>query len=220
MKLRRLVLAAGVLALLVCLGTFATAGPNVLTTIPESPNPDSRYVFYLHGKIIEDSGRRPEHPRFGTYEYDAILEALEKRGYLVISEKRKPSTKVGAYAQKTAEQIEELLSKGVPPDRITVVGFSKGGRIVQAVSAELKPPIRYVMLASCPRLGGGPRLHGRVLAIREESDLSVGSCRALFDRSPGVLEHRELVTKLGGGHGAFYKPQEAWLVAVGEWIEK
>ncbi|MCS5636764.1 MAG: alpha/beta hydrolase, partial [Myxococcota bacterium] len=144
MRLHRLALAPRVLALLVCLETFAAAGPNILTTIPESPNPDSRYVFYLHGKIIEDSGRRPRHPRFGTYEYDAILETLEKRGYVVISEKREPKSQVGVHANKTAEQIEALLSKGVPPDRITVVGFSKGGRIAQAVSAKVKTPIRYV----------------------------------------------------------------------------
>ena len=42
---------------------------------------EPRYVIYLHGRIVEDSGsRRPTDPAFGTYEYDAILDSLRARG--------------------------------------------------------------------------------------------------------------------------------------------
>lgn len=209
-----------IVLLLFGMETFALAGPNILTTIPEEPKPDSRFVFYVHGKIIEDQGRQAEHPRFGIYEYDAILEALEARGYVVISEQRKRGTKIGRYGAKIVDQIETLLAKGVPADRITVVGFSKGGKITLSVSARVKAPIRYVLLASCPGRGITSKAHGRVLAIREASDLSVGSCIPLFDRSKRLLEHSELVVKTGGGHGAFYNPNETWLEPTVEWIEK
>lgn len=34
------------------------------------------HAFYLHGRIIEEQGRRPTHPEFGTYAYDEILRQL------------------------------------------------------------------------------------------------------------------------------------------------
>lgn len=213
-------LASKILLLLVGMETFALAGPTILETIPEDPSPDSRFVFYLHGKIIEDKGREAEHPRFGKYEYDAILEALAARGYVVISEQRKPKTNVGAYGRKVMEQIGVLLGKGVPPEQISVVGFSKGGMIALSVSARLKAPIRYVLLAHCPRRGVTVKAQGQVLAIREASDLSVTSCVPLFERSPRLQAHNELELEIGGGHGAFFKPQEAWLEPTFEWIEK
>ena len=213
-------LAPIILLVLFCMETFALAGTDILTEIPEDPKPDSRFVFYLHGKIIEDRGRLPEHPRFGAYEYDAILGALIARDYVVLSEQREPRTKIAPYGARIAEQIEALLAKGVPADRITVVGFSKGGKIALSVSARLEAPIRYVLLASCPRRGTTFSAHGRVLAIREASDLSVGSCKPLFDRSKQLQEHSELVVEMGGEHGAFYKPNEAWLGPTVEWIEK
>ena len=46
---------------------------------------ESRYVIYLHGRIVEDSGsRRPTDPAFGTYEYDAILDSLGGAGFVVL----------------------------------------------------------------------------------------------------------------------------------------
>ena len=101
-----------------------------------------------------------------------------------------------------------------------MVGFSKGGMITLSVSARLKAPIRYVLLAHCPRRGVTVKAKGRVLAIREVSDLSVTSCVPLFERSPRLEAHKELELEIGGGHGAFFKPQAAWLEPTFEWIEK
>lgn len=58
-----------------------------------------------------------------------------------------------------------------------------------------------------------------MLSIREKIDRLVGSCDALFARSPDIDEHREVLIEIGGGHGAFYEPDKAWLEPLGEWIE-
>ncbi len=43
----------------------------IRSQVPDSIDLNARYVFYLHGRIIEVQGRRPTHPEFGVYEYDA-----------------------------------------------------------------------------------------------------------------------------------------------------
>jgi dienelactone hydrolase len=178
-----------------------------------------QYVFYLHGAIIEDAGRRPTHPRWGVYEYDAVLDALQRPGRVLISEQRKPGTRIGVYAKGVARQVEGLLEGGVPADRIAVIGFSKGGRIARALSAQLDAPIHYVLVAACFRRGqGGAPLHGRVLSLHEASDSAAGSCRSLFRRSKDLLEKREVRVEIGGGHGAFYRPDPAWLLPLEKWL--
>ena len=205
--------------LLSAAGGSAWADAEVLPEAHEKPDPEARYVFYLHGQIIENKGRRPTHPRFGVYEYDAILDALRERGYVVISEKRQPRAVVNDSATRLVEQIQRLLAQKVPADRITVIGFSKGGRIAQRVSAQLKAPVRYVLLASCAKSGRGTPLRGNVLSIREKSDSAVGSCTPLIARSPQLLEHDEILIDVGGGHGAFYRPDKAWMVPLTQWAE-
>jgi hypothetical protein len=108
------------------------------------------HVFYLHGQIIEDQGRRPTHPEFGTYEYDEILRQLGGEGRVVVSEARPKDTDPDAYAGKVAKQIEDLLAKGVPGRRITVIGVSKGAVIAMLVSTKVRSPeVGYVIMANC-----------------------------------------------------------------------
>lgn len=197
----------------------ATARTSALVAPPAAPDPARRYVFYLHGKIIEDRGRRPRHPSWGIYEYDRVLEALAATGAVVISEARPAKTSPPRYARKVAGQIQRLLDGGVPPSHIGVVGFSKGGWITHLISSRLDAPIRYVVLAMCP----GPRqprrsLHGHVLSIRERSDKMSASCQGIFESSPEALDTRELVVDIGGGHGAFYRPDAAWLQPLTEFL--
>ena len=71
---------------------------------------DETYLFYLHGRIIEDAGPTPTHPKFGLYDYPAIVEALGSRGATVVSEVRKSGTEMDQYARKTIENIEKLIS--------------------------------------------------------------------------------------------------------------
>jgi hypothetical protein len=193
---------------------------RVLPSPPSSPPQDESYLFYLHGRIVEAQGARPEHPQFGFYEYRSILNELADGGPVVISEQRRGGTDIREYATRISAQVERLLDAGVPPERITVTGFSKGGLIAAWVSAELGvPAINYVLMASC-----GPwmqqaedfRLSGRVLSLREESDARAGSCLAAFEAAE-LPESEELMLSIGGGHGAFYRPRPEWIEPLIQW---
>jgi len=195
---------------------------TISSEIPETVNSQGDYLFYLHGRIIEVQGRRPTHPAFGVYEYDAILEEFARRGFHVISEARPADTRIADYAEKGAKQVCRLVEGGVPPEHITVVGFSKGGMITIATSSLLRMPgVGYVILAGC---NDGVfddtalTLTGRVLSIHEASDDIGISCTPLFSRSPNVDETVERRIDTGARHGAFYMPRAAWLEPMFSWI--
>jgi len=194
----------------------------VHTALPDPINPESRYVFYLHGRIIETQGRRPTHPVYGVYEYDRVVQALATDGVQVISEVRPADTGIGTYSQKVISQINQLFAAGVPADAITVVGFSKGGIIAIAVSSLLdESEIRYVFLGACGAVvfdTPGFRLTGRVLSIYENSDEVGVSCATLFERSPDATALEEIRIDTGYRHGAFYEAREAWLEPTLRWI--
>ena len=194
---------------------------RILTGVPAEIDPDARYLFYLHGAIIEREGIRPIHPKFGIYEYQKILEVFAGHGLVVISEARPAGTDGAVYAEKVANQVRALLAAGVPPKKITVVGFSKGGGIAITASSILSEErLNFVFMGVCgPWLNKRPELapKGRLLAIREASDDLVGSCDALFGRVAGEGEREEIILELGGGHGAFYRPRPEWVDPVVEW---
>jgi hypothetical protein len=195
---------------------------QVLSQPPAEPDPDARYLFYLHNRILEEQGPRPEHPQFGIYEYQLILEALSRPGMVVLSEVRASGTDPQRYAGKVKRQVEELIAAGVSPEQITVVGFSKGGAIAILTSAMLdNDRVNYVFIAACSRwLKARPELepHGRILSLYEQTDQLGGSCQKYFDRRDG-LTHSELEMQIGGGHGAFYRPDARWLEPLLEWAE-
>ena len=114
---------------------------------PTSIDAKARYVFYLHGRIIEEHGLRPRDPRYGIYEYEDILRALESHGLRVISEARPHATDPEQYARRIRDQIRTLLDKKVPPEHITVIGASKGSVIAMLVSMYTAyDNVRYVIL--------------------------------------------------------------------------
>jgi len=195
----------------------------VFRDLPQTIDPNSRYLFYLHGRIIEDKGLRPESSRFGIYEYEDILADLAGRGFIVISEPREHGTQVPVYARKVVGQVQTLLGQGVPPEYISVVGFSKGGGIAIEVSTLLPAaPVNFVLLAACGRWifqsEHPPNLSGRVLSIREASDNIVGSCQRAFDSSTRIIESREIELHLGGGHGVFFRPVPQWFEPTVAWL--
>jgi hypothetical protein len=183
---------------------------------------DDTYIFYLHGRIIEEEGVTPLHPTFGLYDYPAIVAALGSRGAEVVSEVRPSGTDVNDYARKTVMDIEKLIDGGVAPGQIVVVGFSKGGVISIYVSDILGlPEIRYVILAACGDwLTSYPELQltGHTLSIFEESDTSAGTCRQFADRSKDLGSFRESMISTGKEHGAFYLPRSEWTVPTLDWI--
>jgi dienelactone hydrolase len=197
----------------------AAAG-SVLTAPPSKPDPAQRYVFYLHGKIIEEMGRNARNPRWGAYEYDAILEQLGARAAVVIGELRPRDTDVDRYAGKLVAQVNALLQNGVPAAHVAIVGFSKGGDIAARTAERIDADVRYAILAGCfGDSGKAQRMHGRVLSVRERSDHLARTCEPRFDPARAKSgEQKEVVLDIGGEHGAFYRPDPRWVDPVMAWI--
>ena len=190
-----------------------------------------KYLFYLHGKIIEDQGiPRPRSEKFGYYEYEKILETFRKRGFTVHSGMRPANTNVAAYAEKVAGEIKKILRTGVPPDRITVVGASKGGVIAILISALLQNPnIHFVFLANCYEAAlknlqeMRTQVAGNILSIYDSADdTGCGSCQDFFNSARGkkLGRTKEIVLNLGLGHGILYRPLPEWVEPVVAWASE
>jgi len=199
-------------------------------SFPTEIDPSSRYMFYIHGRIIEDQGIPAVSPEFGEYRYEEILNTLQSYGFEVISEQRPKNANGWEYAQITAKQVSELIEAGVPSSSITVVGASKGAAIA-AVASDLvgNPEVNYVLLGTChPTLvdewkQGGLILSGNVLAIYDfEDDEYSGSCEELFGlaEGKGLNRHKELVLKVGTGHGILYQPLPEWVLPTVQWANQ
>lgn len=191
---------------------------------PPSPDVRARYVIYLHGRIIEDQGRRPTHATWGTYEYQQILDKFAADGLVVISEQRPPLTDMDKFASHVADQVRALLRAGVPPEQVSVVGFSKGGGIAMRASALLRNPrINFVFLAAC---GDGDfdgvniEVWGRILSVYEASDEIGRSCQSLFAKPGATGERSELRINLGEEHGTFFRPHHEWLTPALRWVHE
>ncbi len=198
----------------------AEAPQGVIPRVPESPDPEGRYLFYLHGRIVEEQGLAAVSPDHGPYEYAAIVRALADAGLTVIGEVRARDTDPEAYADSVAAQIGRLLAAGVRPRDVTVLGASKGAVIAMLVSTRLAVPVRYVLLANCNDYilrTFTLRLHGDVLSIYDAGDPLGQSCQPLFDESPDVGERREIRLDTGLGHGFIFRPLESWLRPAIEW---
>ncbi len=213
-----LLLAGG---LLLTSPVFAGQG-GVYQALPEVLDPEARFIIYLHGRIIEDEGRHPTHPTWGVYEYQRILEALAADGRVVISEQRRPATDMDVYAGLVVDQVRRLLAAGVAPERVSVVGFSKGGGIAMRASALLQHArVNFVFLAAC---GSGDfsnwpiEVWGRILSIYETSDDAGRSCAELFAKSHQTGARAEVEVNTGEGHGAFYRPRSEWLTPLLRWV--
>ena len=182
---------------------------------PKSFDLAKKYLFYLHGKIIEDQGIPAISPDYGEYEYQAILEKLSSYGFVVISEQRAKDTDAMLYAKRISGQVAALLEAGVPAKSITVVGASKGAGIAIFVSHLLEnEEINYVIMAICDPATvkeleqNQISLIGNVLSIYNSADQLAGSCQELFSFSEGrgIAKHEEIVLNLGTGHGILLKP--------------
>lgn len=194
---------------------------------PDSINPAKRYLFYLHGKIIEDQGIQAVSAVYGEYEYEAILKKLESYGLVIISERRSKNTDIAEYAQRIVRQITLLLNANVPPEYITVVGASKGAYIAATVSHLLKnEKMNFVLLGSCsPDMieewkQNQMSLYGNILAIYDSVDYEyAGSCKELytFSEGKGIARHDEIVLHIGTGHGILYKPLDEWILPTVQW---
>ena len=189
----------------------------ILSDVPQKVDTKARYLFYLHGKIVEQ-GRRPISPQYGVYEYDQILEAFRQNGFVVISEQRRKDTDVEQYAGKVARQVKRLIKAGVAPQNITVVGASQGSWMAMLASTYLRDrKVNFVFIAACSADDGFQRmvdLHGHLLFISERTDLP-GSCQRF--RAAGVSEYKEIELNTGLRHGFLYRPMKEWVEPTVEW---
>ena len=201
--------------------TLALGGCGTTTPLPaEGP----RYVYYLHGKLIEDLGPAGVSPRFGAYDYAGIIRAFDRAGLTVISEVRPKDTDPSAYADKIVAEIRNKLATGVPAENITIVGASKGSVIAMLVSTRLRANgVRYVFLANCNdwmERTFAPRFTGDVLSIYEASDDIGQSCRPIAMRSAALKRFEEIRLDTGLGHGIVYRPLSEWVGPTAAWAKQ
>ncbi len=195
---------------------------ELLSDVPQKVDAKALYLFYLHGRIVEE-GRRPTHPQYGVYEYDQILDKFKQSGFIVISEQRKKDTDIEEYGKKVAGQVKRLLEAGVPPKNITVVGVSQGSWITMLASTYLKNrSVNFVVIAACPADEEGilrfVNLHGNFLSIYEQSDRAK-SCEKYRAGATGIGEYQEIALNTGLQHGFIYRPMKEWIEPTIAWAQ-
>ncbi len=195
---------------------------EVVKVVPDSPDITRKYLFYLHGRIVEGSDGRPISSEYGPYEFYEILEAFSNEGFIVISEIRQKNTDPQSYSKKVEAWIAHLIGKEVPPKNISIVGASKGGNIAARISSALQEPdIRYVILAGLfagPESKRGLKLSGRVLSLHDSSDRFPIPPEDYFMKSPKLQAKKIIITNTGLGHGLLYRPHKEWLSKALSWI--
>ena len=197
---------------------------EIYSKIPDEIDANKKYVFYLHGLIVEGDNPRPIHKKYGAYEFQKIKEALaENSSFDVIAHHRPANTEVREYTNKLVSWVKELLNSGVRPSNITLIGFSRGGEIAAYASTNLRENnINTVLLGSCwpgsVQNKSSIVFGGHFLSIFETSDVAL-SCEKLAKRSPQLLSFKEVSISTGGEHGAFFSPNNEWVIPVKEWVQ-
>jgi hypothetical protein len=205
--------------------TTSVYGQKNNTSGPKEIDRSSRYIFYLHGKIIEEQGANAFSEEYGKYEYQKILDTLTKAGFVVISEQRPKNTQSEKYASQVVAQIDSLLKAKVAPEKITVVGASKGAWISILVSSKLKnEKVKFVLMGICDDAYDYSldmfKICGNILSIYEKSDQLAGSCSKLISRNTEcIITASEIELTLGNGHGFLYRPYKEWVIPVIEWAK-
>lgn len=183
-----------------------------------------RYIFYLHGRIIEEQGINAVDTvhGYGAYLYEDILDAFQKSGFKVFSDVRNIHIKPFEYVNKVVNQIDSLIKIGIKPNQITVVGASKGAVLSMFISSSLKnKDVNFVFMAGCnndiyqqfPDI----KFYGNILSIYEKSD-DMQSCGKFQKRSTQTISnYKEIELNTGLRHGFLYKPLKEWVEPVIGW---
>ena len=189
------------------LTTNVLAG-SVVSEVPANPDISGKYIFYLHGSVEEEEG--------STEKYETAVESIAEGSATVISEVR-GDTDPNAYSVKLKGHVEQLLTKGVPPENITISGFSKGSIIALASAGTINnPKINYVLLAGCSedlndKYGVDPsKAVGRILSVYDSGDDKYESCDGII-KSSDKLIFEETDLDSGKGHKVFRIPKEKFI---------
>ena len=184
---------------------------------------DERFIFFLHNRFLEEHGLNESHPEFGRTEYNEILQEFEKSGFTVISEKRNGNVNAREYALEIVSQIDSLISNGTEPEKITIVGTSKGGYIAQYVSTFANnPKLNFVFVASFRNtdLEEIPEINycGNILTIYETTDpFGVSAIKRKENSNCEIKHFKELELNTGLGHGFLFKPLKEWIEPTIKW---
>ena len=185
--------------------------------------PEDRYLFFLHNRFLETHDLDDVHPEYGRTEYREIIAAFEDAELTVISEQRNGYVNAREYATTVVEQIDSLISYGIPANHITVAGTSKGGYIAQYVSTLAnRPDLNFVFIASYQEsdLQNIPEINfcGNILNIYESSDPYGASAKARSQNSTCKNKHfKEIDLHTGLGHGFLFRPMEEWITPTVSW---
>jgi predicted esterase len=189
--------------------------------MPSTIDGSAHYLFFLHNYYVEKHGPN------GACKYHDILKAFMDNGFTVISEIRSGKIVPSQYAQKIVRQVKRLLDAGVPPERITVAGHSKGGVITLCVASQLgNPNIGYIIMAGCeikPLEEAYPdftRLKGNFLSIYASSDPIASSCQDVFSKAIIGICYKEITLNSNKGHKLFFQPEDIWVVPVMNWLNQ
>lgn len=222
-----------VISIFAFVSPFAFAG-EVVQSLPDMPDKAARYVIYIHGAGPDLVGlmRAKEDVSRNTKE-------LAARGFMVVAEVRPQGTirkvpeDLDIYAKKIAEQVSSLLAAKVPPENISVVGYSRGGQIVQIVAGVVgRSDISYAILAGCFSDNGtakqfvplmadyAKKLKGRFISLVDEADPAFSSCSSYFARAVEKPVYIESILRTGRGHDLFNTPTDDWFKPLVDWISK
>ena len=119
------------LSILITNACFAT---EIHSELPKHIDPEGKYVFYSHGLIVEGDNPRPEHSRWGVYDFPKIKNKLSDPNYQLIAYHRASGTQAEDFAKQLADDVLHLIAHGVKPRNIALIGFSRGGVITLLVS--------------------------------------------------------------------------------------
>lgn len=185
------------------------------------------YIFFIHNKFLEENPDGTFSKEYGVKaEYKKILESFRKDGFVVISEKRKAKADAIDYAKKIKIQIDSLISKGVKPNHITIIGTSKGGYIAQFVSTFAKnPDLNFVFIGSFQDsdIEEIPEIQfcGNILTIYEKSDIFGVSAIRRKETSKLKINHfKEIELNTGLKHGFLYIASDEWIKPCKMWAKR
>ena len=188
-----------------------------------TPNKNQAYIFFLHNAFIEQNDLSVAHPEYGKAEYNEILASFRKDNFIVYSEIRKKNTNAYDYAEKITKQIKKLLKKGVPSNKITVIGTSKGGYIAQYVSTFLANSDMNFVFIGCFRdidIEEIPDINfcGNILTIYEESDvLGVDATKRKETSKLKINHFKQIELHTNLKHGFLYKASDLWITPCKKW---
>lgn len=184
---------------------------------------NDRYIFFLHNRFLEEHSLEDKHPAYGRTEYLEIIREFKANGFKVISEQRNGNVNAREYAIAIVDQIENLIKNGTDPQKITVVGTSKGGYIAQYVSTLANNPnLNFVFIASFRNsdIQDIPEINycGNILTIYEKSDPFGVSAVGRFKNSTCNIKHfQEVELNTNLGHGFLFKPLKEWIEPTRKW---